>query len=241
MQINFDINKELKDVIPEPTPASKQIPDWFKGMAGTYTYENNESAFDPETVKRCVPFLDVLSTGYIIPLWSDIAVKSAEDTFTMSWNNSIFSDGHSMVDKHMSEQISTTPIVDLSPFGNQPMKFVNPWVINTEPGWSCLFVSPLNHFEDRFQLISGLVDTDTYYNNINFPFIWMKQNFKGFLERGTPLVQVIPIKRDEYMSKVEIQTMTEENQLEKKKVLNTLATRIYGGYLKFFRQNKKWK
>ena len=50
-------------------------------------------------------------------------------------------------------------------------KFINKWLIKTPPGYSCLFVKPLNHFETRFEIISGVVDTDTYINTINFPFL----------------------------------------------------------------------
>ena len=50
-------------------------------------------------------------------------------------------------------------------------KIMNPWIIKTPPGYSCLFVPPLNNTDDRFSIISGIVDTDKFENEINFPFI----------------------------------------------------------------------
>jgi hypothetical protein len=50
-------------------------------------------------------------------------------------------------------------------------KIINPWKIKTPKGYSCLFVSPLNNSDDRFSIISGIVDTDTFPNEINFPII----------------------------------------------------------------------
>jgi hypothetical protein len=48
------------------------------------------------------------------------------------------------------------------PWGPRPtMKFHNPWTIRT-PGWSCLFVPPLNRPNGVFEVLSGFVDTDTY-------------------------------------------------------------------------------
>ena len=38
--------------------------------------------------------------------------------------------------------------------------FVSPCTIKTPPGYSCLFVPPLNNTDDRFSIIPGIVDTD---------------------------------------------------------------------------------
>ena len=43
------------------------------------------------------------------------------------------------------------------------------WTIITPPGWSCLFVSPLNRPNGLFEVIAGIVDTDTYPVPVNFP------------------------------------------------------------------------
>jgi hypothetical protein len=40
-----------------------------------------------------------------------------------------------------------------------------------------------------------LVDCDKYFEFVNLPFVWNEPNFHGILPAGTPLVQVIPIKR----------------------------------------------
>ena len=60
------------------------------------------------------------------------------------------------------------------------LKFTNPLVIETSPGWSCLFKSPPNHFSN-IRIIEGIVDTDTYHRQINFPFFGMDQSRASFL------------------------------------------------------------
>lgn len=50
-------------------------------------------------------------------------------------------------------------------------KIKNPWTIITPPGYSCLFVSPLNNSDDRFTILPGIVDTDKYTLEVNFPFV----------------------------------------------------------------------
>ena len=54
--------------------------------------------------------------------------------------------------------------------------------------------------ENRFELISGIVDTDTYANVINFPFILKKRNEQFLLKKGEAMVQVIPFKREKWKS-----------------------------------------
>ena len=77
-------------------------------------------------------------------------------------------------------------------------KFHNKWLIKTPPGYSCLFIQPLNRREERFEAISGVVDTDTYINVINFPFHWKKWNQQTLLKKGEPMIQVIPFKRESW-------------------------------------------
>jgi len=80
------------------------------------------------------------------------------------------------------------------------MKFINFWYIKIPKDYSALFVPPLNRPDPRFQCISGMVD-DTYMGNgdleaINFPFFFNIPNYTGIIKAGTPLVQMILIKRD---------------------------------------------
>ena len=91
------------------------------------------------------------------------------------------------------------------------------------------FTSPLNHLEGRFKLFDGVVDTDTYYTHVNFPFIFTGGDGEYLIEKGTPLVQVIPFKREKYSVKCEV---TDAKKL--KKANTKLATRLYDGYKKIF-------
>ena len=56
-------------VIPEPYPSRKLIPDWYKKLSN---YTENEEGMEIPTLKRCPPFLDAMSSGWIIPLAADI-------------------------------------------------------------------------------------------------------------------------------------------------------------------------
>jgi hypothetical protein len=50
-----------------------------------------------------------------------------------------------------------------------------------------------------FQTLSAIVDTDKHDVPTHFPF-FMKHGFEGKIPVGTPIVQIIPFKRQEWKS-----------------------------------------
>jgi hypothetical protein len=101
-------------------------------------------------------------------------------------------------------QLEGSPYVEKNK--NLPFyKIINPWIIKTPPGYSCLFVPPLNNTDDRFSIIPAIVDTDTFPNEINFPIVINGDKYPTLdtvLKKGTPYVQVIPFKRDKWKMKL---------------------------------------
>ena len=57
-------------------------------------------------------------------------------------------------------------------------------------------MTPTYQFEKRFTVLPGIVETDSYHH-VNFPSIWHTTK-DAIIERGTPFIQVIPFKRDEW-------------------------------------------
>lgn len=211
-EIKFKLASEFDfEILPHPVPAAKAIPSWYKNIppmtVGDGGYKNLM------TVKKCVPFLDALTTGYILPLQADIA-------FIINDNGDFIlhpSEGKDInpVSYHNVNQLTYTPLQDKYPFckGKDIMKWQSPWFISTPPGWSCIFTSPLNHFETRFKIIDGIVDTDSYKLIVNFPFFWTGFEVgEHIIKKGTPMVQVIPFKREEL--KMDVSVLTDEDKKE---------------------------
>ena len=201
-KIEFMCLPEDYHVIPHPYPSRKFIPDWFKHLPMKI---DNSKELRQWTVKRCVPFLDAMSVGYIIPLAADIEFQTNEDASGIIWYSKF---NKVMIETHSKDQITSSK----SPNPREhlpPLKFINHWIIKTPPGWSTLFVPPLNRPDTRFQCLSGVVDTDVYPNNVNFPFFFTQPNFTGIIESGTPLVQAIPFKRSKLKHNIRIATEKE--------------------------------
>jgi len=170
--------------IMQPFPSSRLVPDWFRKMKPVS--DNKISS-----VKRCVPFVDALTSGYIIPLPVDV-VYSKERGF---WSNA----GFEIVSHHNPSQ--TQGVVTPPEFNTKPYKWSNNFHIKTPKGYSCLFIHPLNREDLPFHSFSAIVDTDTHPVIINFPFL-VRDNFEGTIPAGTPLIQIIPFKRDEWSMSV---------------------------------------
>lgn len=199
-KITFTTLPELKDVIPDPVPARTVMPEWFKRLKPFHS-ESQQS----KTIKRCPPFLDILQTGWLIGAPADIYLEitngGANVSWNTEWNNTVF-------EEHSHAQITGHPEIP-----KPPLKFLNYWQITTPPGWSCMFTPPINRELKYFEAISGIVDTDKYFEFINFPGFLIPTEGSIMIPRGEPIVQVIPFKRD-FSKKAEIRAMNEK-ELEK--------------------------
>ena len=204
-EIEFLCAEEDYGVIPAPYPAKKNIPDWFKALP----MKTGNLGINTSTIKRCSPFLDALSVGYIIPLASDVEFHTNEDGSGVDYKWLFHKP---MVDNHNASQVSASKCPNpLDP--RPPMKFLNWWMIKTPPDYSLLFVQPLNRVEKRFVCYSGMVDYPYYqYEYINFPFFFLEDNFNGIIEAGTPLMQVIPVRKDSLLPIYKCREFTDKDK-----------------------------
>lgn len=210
--IEFYCDERMFGVIPEPVPAIKMVPEWFKAIKPHVTDGGRDHFGGPGfSAKKCMPLVDSMSIGFIIPLWSDVNIRTdAKNRFIeasrspmcQEWNTSV-------VDFHSPHQLGG-PGNSLTGEQNA-VKFVNQWVVRTAPGYSTLFVPAINHIERRFTLLSGLVDTDRYPKQVNFPGVWHVPDHNDLLPAGTPLVTAIPIRRKDWVREAPVRAM---NQLE---------------------------
>ena len=111
---------------------------------------------------------------------------------------------------------------------------MNPWAIKTPKGYSTLFTQPM-HRESVFTILPGVVDTDTYTAPVNFPMVINDPNFEGLIPKGSPIVQVIPFKRDKWES-------TFSKDVESvNKVSAYLNSQFFDRYKRMFWSRKEYK
>jgi hypothetical protein len=214
-RITFTCSAENYGVIAEPVPAKAVLPDWFRRLPPI-----DKARLSPTnnalTVKRCMPFFDALVAGWIIPIAATVRLEISDggQTVTSGWEF----DGV-MVSNHTPPQVAGNPMEP-----RPPCKFHNHWTIQTPPGWSCLFVPPLNRPDAVFTCASGIVDTDTYASPIHFPFFATAPDGLYTIARGTPLVQVLPFRRADLGLEAEIRAETDDEAATRERIRrSTLA------------------
>jgi hypothetical protein len=198
--ITFRCPPELEAILPRPQPAVSGLPDWFKVMPSSAFSDILQ--IEQMTVKKCPPFIDAMTYGFLIPLVTDLHVEDG----AFSWKfdaprNAIASYSRSPIDFHDSSQVQGTPWFEDDLF---LMKFNNFWTIESPPGISLLITHPINRHDLPFTTLTGLVDCDLYKDNfINFPARWHDPSFSGMLPKGTPVAQCIPVRREIWTARFE--------------------------------------
>ena len=233
MTVTFRCSPELEAILPRPIPAVQGFPDWFKAMP-----QKGFSAISQKellTLKKCPPVIDAMAYGFLMPLVSDLKVENGE----FSWDRDAPGSGvsnftHSPIDYHDNVQVAGTPFFDKDHF---IIKFNNFWTIETPAGYSLLFTHPFNWDDLPFTTIAGMVDTDSYTDNlINFPARWHDPNFSGVLPKGTPVAQCIPVKRELWTSQCEALSPDAAERLHETAVR---ITNEFGIYRREFRAPKR--
>lgn len=197
MKIIFRPYTKEKQELLKPISAVSLLPEWYKEMHPYIGGKKAEYYSDQTkniTIKRCNPVGDALGAGYLLLLENDIYIKPTESGEPeIIWHRG----GQSFISTHGKDQIDNRLIPE--GFSNQPFKFTNNWSIQTPSGYSVLVTHPLNRYTDPFITLSGVVDTDTYQNAVQLPFL-IRKDFEGIIEAGTPIAQIIPFRRDNWKS-----------------------------------------
>lgn len=232
----LDMQGTVEDV--PPVKALSVLPDWYKDLAGfrggsshskSYLYPVNDRGQDGSDVstKLCNPFMDAMVSGYIQTLPEDVEVViDKNEKPSLFW-------------KHSSSLVDTRPIVDVPiPKECYPIHFgwKMSWYYETPPGYSLLVTHPLNRYDLPFYTPSGIVDSDIWGLPVFYSF-FLKRGFEGVIEKGTPIFQMIPIKRDDWEMEVDY---SEETYWKNKVKEEKRRSHVTGHYKKTTWQRKNY-
>ena len=230
--IEFYCHPNFEGIIPEPKPASKFIPEWYKSIPPTLDTKDHQNRPNL-TAKKCLPMIDAMTAGYVISLAGDLGLKSSEDCNTIE----VFNPPEiRLAEFHSLDQLGPKAPGMPAP----PVKFINPWIIKTAPGWSTLIIPLVNSSLENpnFTCLGGLVDTDKYAKEINFPAIWHTPNFDDYIPAGTPLVVVIPVKRDAITNSSLVRSMTKKEFTNIEEIRKKQVSRVHV-YTQELREKRK--
>jgi hypothetical protein len=194
------INSMTEKIIDPPVPAASMVPSWFKDL-NVFMDQSIKTFRKPNgrgnlSAKSCVPILDAMVSGYMITLPCDITfvdtnVYGHRAIWDVSWQ---------VLEQHVEEQTQNIGLPEI--YEPSALKFLGLWRIKAPKGYSLLYTHPFYHFDLPFITTTGVVDSDVYDTAMNLPF-FIRKDFVGVLKKGTPIAQVIPIKRENWKSQIE--------------------------------------
>jgi hypothetical protein len=237
MKIQFIPTKEIGRDFP-PTPAKKNIPDWYKNIpteVGEKTavwFQETQSKTN-YTIRKCMPVLDFMTSGYTLKVQSDILVSAffANESQELRWYHA--SSEPDTVTHHPHRQCP----VKIQGEEKTYIKFRCGYIVKTPPGYSCMFLQSPYFMNEGIELFPAIVDTDTYDGEVLFPGFVTKNYSNLTIPAGTPLVTVLPFKREAWESEV----LEEPSPAGGKKFTALSQTWMSDIYKNFFRQDKEYK
>jgi hypothetical protein len=225
-----------KDSEHRPSPIKTTIPEWYKDMDRFLKNEQTDEYYEnPEfpygkwiTWKGCPALFDVMTTGYVFKTPCDIE-------FFLDDNGKI----RCVVldEKYKDFCTEREPLLGFyQPDGYYIEHFAwfFDWGFEAPEGYSALFIPPINRFDLPFTSTGGIIDIDKTTQPGSFPF-FIKDGWTGRLEAGTPIMQMIPFKRENWEAEY-----VEQNESTITKIMQTVSKKYRianGGYYK----NNVWQ
>jgi hypothetical protein len=199
MRIISFVSNRMHGGAGQPQPMKKFLPEWYRNAEAQFQspkYDNKKMA----GLKKCIPYLDAMISGYALVIPEDLHVSRHEDgSLKVEWESEKISQ---FIDERPKEMGATMPRIP----GYLPnhLVFSGMWGWKTPRGYSTLVTPPLNRDDLPFKIMAGIMDTDEFWGAGNIPF-YIREDFEGVIPKGTPFAQIIPIKRTSWK-------MTKNNQ-----------------------------
>jgi hypothetical protein len=203
-----------KDSNSAPKPIIKTLPEWYRKADRfhkdpvTETYAIGPDKGKIPTYKSCPAMFDVMGTGYSLLTPCDLEFFNKNGVPTVRIQDSKYSN-FCTPRSPMPQFITPTGYYD------NHFAWFPDWSVESPEGYSVLYVSPLNRFELPFLTVSGIIDNDKVNLPGAMPF-FLKLGFEGVIPAGTPYMQLIPFKRDnwesEYLENDSLSIITKSNE-----------------------------
>ena len=216
-KIEFYPNYEGVPTFSEPPQPAvyANMPEWYKEMP---RYKHGQTSFDIQngennlTIRHCMPFLEGFTSGYVVTLFRSIQVKIVDGRHVITW----ISQGSDMPEgvrlrPQYEELAENRPFPAVEGYERAEFNWMPYWSVRTPPGYSCVFTHPINRIDLPFYTLGGIVDTDKWGDAGNHPFLF-KKGWEGVIEKGTPIFQIIPFKRDNWQKVDLLQESKEYNR-----------------------------
>ena len=206
------LNKNSKSI---PAPTQDAIPEWYK-KADRFAKKFNGEYYDATeqvcpfpkegttddygkipTWKACPAIMDGFSTGYVLKTPCDLTFfKNAYGMIEVKVEDEKYKD-------FCMQRAEMQQFEQPKGYHNVHFAWFSDWGLQLPEGYSALFMNPMNRFDLPFLNTTGIVDNDNVHQLGTFPF-FIRKDWEGTLPAGTPYMQILPFKRENWEHKIEI-------------------------------------
>lgn len=189
------LDNRLNEMLPFINSVETQ-PAWFKRV-----HKN------PGSLRRCAGINDYFNLGVTIPSWTNFSFRPGTQG---EWETRGENFGYQQDNINIGHiegfpfvatgECPVTAVRNDKLAQSQFPKLVNPWRIETAPGWSTLFLPVLWEPNNNYDVLPAVVHTD-FYHTANIVL-----NIKGdtafSIKWGTPLAHLVPFERSKNINKL---------------------------------------
>jgi hypothetical protein len=189
-------DKDTEICIPRPQSSKRYVPDWFKSMP--IEVKTIDGLGSDHTAKKCMPFIDSLTSGYTQELACDVYIEcnTQEDDPDINYR---WSGEFRPLSTRREDTRSSNSMPHFPGYYKTEFHWNTFWEPKTPPGYSTFYFHPANRFDLPFITHNGIIDTDGWPLTGPVPFV-LKKGFSGLIPAGTPIYQMLFIKRDAWNS-----------------------------------------
>lgn len=164
------------------------IPDWWKRAEKEITCPHGNFSIKQSTIKRCEGLIGAYGSGFIIPLWSELRIKTTEEGgYDYLWASQC-TPGPSVV-SHEDSQFGGFD------HGHINAKIISPWAISEKSGIKFMWLQPTwNRVSSIFtaHIIPGALEfkvNKASHINMFLP----KKNMEHVFDPGEPIAHLVPL------------------------------------------------
>jgi hypothetical protein len=235
-EITFYTVDAYKNTIEEPKPCYKNIPEWYartsknNRKSGNCPFKSMVANPAPKTnIKTCPAIFDYLTTGYIIPSWDNFIFRNIENSLAVNWERDCMHEdsAYKIFGTHPTEhQIDGMIKTEEKLLYGGFHKILSPWFVKTPPGISLYLTNPSQYRDKRFTSVDAVIHPDENPISLQWFFEWNQPIVETTLDNpdfslidvknqviklGTPLMLIIPFRREHIKYNVEYLTKERYN------------------------------
>jgi hypothetical protein len=190
-----------------PKPGEEKVPIWFSTLPEFYG-DHQKLRPNNSTIKQSLPLQDAFTTGFIFVTPYDMEIMNPGTTLPdvmVNDPNLKVEKVHTIAHTYGGPPIANKIPNDFAHSAPAPEGYTKAdWQWNTgfdlatPEGYSFIYTHPLNRYELPFITSSGIFDGDKFgkMEGINF---FVRNGWYGIIPKGTPYLQVIPFKREDWV------------------------------------------